>query len=423
MPDSHPGATSVAYLLKRFPRLSETFVLNEMLELRRQGVNLTIYALMDPGETTTQPEALALRPDVIYLHSPRRGARSWSRLAFGAARQAVVHPAAAAKVAWALLSVHRSRVSLGHAIEGLWLAGDLNRRGVDHLHAHFAHSPAAVAYFARLAGGPLFSFTAHAKDLFTTLPRNLRIRARAAEFVVTCTAYNGAYLEGLLEAGSPVPIHVSHHGVELNRFSPAYLRPAEGLVLSVARLVPKKGLPILVSAIGMLRDEGIPCRLEVYGGGPQREELLEQARSSRIDDAVCLHGARVNAEIVDAYRRASVFALAPVVTDDGDRDGIPNVLIEAMACGVPVVSSAISGIPELITDGVEGFLVAAGDPAALASALKRLLTDPELAKRMGEAGRRRVERGFGLRESVAVLRRLFTAQPHEGQRLLEPRIA
>jgi glycosyltransferase involved in cell wall biosynthesis len=407
----------VAYLLKRFPRLSETFVLNEMLELRRQGVHLTVYALMDPGETTVQPEAQALRPEVIYLHSPGRGVRSWLRIAPGAARQAAAHPLGAARVAWALASVHRSRVSLGHAVEGLWLARDLGRRRIDHLHAHFAHSPAAVAHFARLAGGPPFSFTAHAKDLYTTLPRNVRIRARAAEFVVTCTAYNGRYLEELLGPGPPAQVHVAHHGVELSRFAPVDRLPAKGLVLSVARLVPKKGLGVLMNAAGLLREQGVSFSLEVYGGGPQRDELQELASKLGVRDAVRLHGARVQSEIVDAYRRASVFALVPVVTDNGDRDGIPNVLIEAMASGVPVVSSSISGIPELITDGVEGFLVPPGDPVALASALKRLLNDPELARRMGDAGRSTVKRAFGLRESVASLRRLFgTGQAGEGVR-------
>ncbi len=189
----------VAYLVKRFPRLSESFVLNEILELRRQGLDVVVYALMDPHEKLVSPEAERLRPDVVYLHDGVNQAGSWRRLATGAIAQIVRQPLGAARLAWALLSVHRSAPSLRHAVEALWLARDLRRRGVTHLHAHFAHSPAAVAYMTWLAGGPPYSFTAHAKDLYTTLPRNLRIRAMAARFVVTCTGFNRAYLEKLLE--------------------------------------------------------------------------------------------------------------------------------------------------------------------------------------------------------------------------------
>ncbi len=399
----------IAYLLKRFPRLSETFVLNEILELRRQGMDVMVYALMDPAEGRAHPEALALSPEVVYLHSPNRRVRSWWRLVDGSARQAASRPRNALRVAWTLLSAYRSSISFRHAIEGLWLAQDLSRRGVTHLHAHFAHSPAAVAHFARLGGGPAFSFTAHAKDLFTTEPADLRRQARAAEFVVTCTGYNARYLRTVLERDITTPLHVAHHGVDLDLFNPAERRPQPGLVLSVGRLVPKKGLPVLLAAIGMLLDAGISCRLEVYGGGPEKEALRLQARSGGYESRVILRGARVHPEIVAAYREAAVFALTPVVNADGDRDGIPNVLIEAMASGVPVVSSAVSGIPELITDGVDGFLVPPGDPEALAAALKRLLGDPSLARRIGEAGRRTAEARFGLRESVARLRWLFAS--------------
>jgi hypothetical protein len=155
----------VAYLVKRFPRLSETFILNEVLELKRAGVDLQLYALMDPQEKQVQPDAAALRPGIVYLYRGTSRWRSALGLFAGAGRQAVGHPGGAARVLWALLSVHRSLPSLRHAIEGMWLAHDMRGRGITHLHAHFIHSPGAVAFFARLAGGPAFSISAHAKDL------------------------------------------------------------------------------------------------------------------------------------------------------------------------------------------------------------------------------------------------------------------
>jgi len=402
-------STRFAYLLKRFPRLSETFVLNEMLELQRQGVALRIYALMDPLESQVHPEAARLRPEVVYLHDPHRRLGSWLRLLGGAILQALSHPHGALRVAWALGTVHRSLPSLRHAIEGLWLARDLRRNGVGHLHAHFIHSPAAVAYLTFLAGGPPFSVTAHAKDLYTTLPRNLRIRASAARFVITCTRFNSAHLARVVSAG----IHVFYHGADLQRFTPDRSHVEPQRILSVGRLVSKKGFNDLVDALALLQKQGLRIRADVYGGGPLRQELEARAQRLGLEGRLTFHGARLQDEILAAYRRAAVFVLAPVVTDDGDRDGIPNVLVEAMASGVPVVTTKISGIPELITNGIDGLLVNEHDATALAGAIERVLHDSELAARLGRAGRRRVERDFDLVANTRRLRALFEGMPAE----------
>jgi glycosyltransferase involved in cell wall biosynthesis len=386
--------TRVAYLVKRFPRLSETFVLNEFLEVRRQGLDVLLYALLDPEERVVDKAALALQPQVGYLNLAGRPWRSRARLAGGALVQAITNPIGLARVAGALVSVNRSVPALRHAVEALWFARELRRCGVAHLHAHFAHSPAAVAYLTKLAGGPAFSFTAHAKDLYTTLPRNLRARARAAAFVVTCTEANGRFLRELLAGGAPVQIHVVHHGTDLLRFDPARRRPEPGTVLSVGRLVPKKGFRTLLDALAAVRSE-FCC--DLYGGGPLRAELEAHAEMLGLATRVGFHGAAPHDAIVEAYTRAAVFVLAPVVLDDGDRDGIPNVLVEAMAAGVPVVSTRISGIPELIDDGVNGLLVEPGDARGLAAAIERLLADRELATRLAQAGRRTVERAFDVR--------------------------
>jgi glycosyltransferase involved in cell wall biosynthesis len=328
------------------------------------------------------------------------------------------------RIVWALCSVHRSLPSVRHAIEGLWLARDLRRNGVDHLHAHFIHSPAAVAYFAFLGGGPGFSVTAHAKDLYTTLPRHLRIRARAAKFIVTCTRFNAAHLAGVLSEFIPGPrdkrdgINVFYHGTDLNRFSPDRSGVEAGRILSVGRLVPKKGFHDLVDALALIDRKGLRVRADVYGGGPLRDELEARAHGLGLESGLTFHGARLQDEIIAAYRLAAVFVLAPIVTNDGDRDGIPNVLVEAMACGVPVVATRISGIPELITNGIDGLLVEEHDPAAIAGAIERLLRDGELAARLGRAGRVRVEREFDLVANTRRLYALFQGIPVE-DRLLE----
>jgi len=390
------AARRVAYLVKRFPRLSETFVLNEFLEVRQNGSELRLYALLDPGERVVHPEALQLVPEVGYLNLSGRPWRSRWRLLRGAAAQAATRPAGLARVLLALLTVHRSIPSVRHAVEGLWLARELRKRNVTHLHAHFAHSPAAVAYLCRLAGGPPFSFSAHAKDLYTTLPRNLRIRASAACFVVTCTESNGRYLRELLADDAEVPVHVVHHGTDLKRFHPAARRPEAGLIVSVGRLVPKKGYTILLEALCRVASAGDDFRFEVYGGGPQRDDLETMADRLRLNGRVRFHGARPSNDIAAAYARAALFVLAPLILEDGDRDGIPNVLVEAMAAGVPVISTRISGIPELIEDGIDGILVEPGDTEALTAAIARLLDDTALAAQLALAGRRKVERHFDL---------------------------
>lgn len=401
-----PGPRRIAYLLKRFPRLSETFVLNEILELRKLGVDITVYALMDPLERTVHPAARALRPEVVYLHAG--SARSWWRLGLGASLRAAAHPGGAVRLAWMLATVHRSAVSFRHAVEGLWLARDLERRGIGHLHAHFAHSPAAVAHFAHLAGGPSFSFTGHAKDLYTTLPRNVRLRARAAKFVITCTEHNGGYFRRLLGDGPAVSVNVIHHGTDLGRFHPSRRAPEPGLILSVGRLVPKKGFPTLIRALDRLTGTEPAFRCQIFGGGPERSMLEALAAELGIRDRITFVGARPQDDVIAAYRRATMFVLAPVVLDDGDRDGIPNVLVEAMAAGVPVVSTRISGIPELIEDGCDGLLVEPSDPDALAAAIRTLLTDAELAERLAAAARGKVENCFDLSVNTRRVHELLT---------------
>jgi glycosyltransferase involved in cell wall biosynthesis len=386
----------IAYLVKRFPRLSETFVLNEFLELRRQGLDLRLFALMDPQEPLVDPAAAELVPEVTYLRDARRRLRSWSKLLGGVARRTATHPRGTARVAWSWLSADRSRTGLRHALEGIWLARELRRDRVDYLHAHFAHSPAAVAHFACLAGGPEYSITAHAKDLFTTPRAHIQRRARPARFLVSCTAFSGEYLRQVIGTDARFPVHVIYHGTDIHRFSPLAHTAEPGRILSIGRLVPKKGFDILIEALRILAQRRVDFTCDIVGDGPLRQPLESAAQRAGLAERVSFRGARLQDELVDAYRRASLFVLAPVMTQDGDRDGIPNVLVEAMACGLPVVSTRLSGIPELIEDGVEGLLVAPNDPDALAKAIERLLMHATLAHALGLAGRRKVEASFDL---------------------------
>lgn len=394
MPDAR-----VAYLVKRFPRLSETFILGEFLELRRLGLDLVLYALDDPQERVVDRAAAALVPEVRYLHGPGSRTRSWVRLAWGAVASALRHPVGALRVALEVVAIHRcSAASLRHAVEGMWLARDLRRRGTTRLHAHFAHSPAVVAHMCRLAGGPVFGITAHAKDLYTTPADRLRRRLRAADVVLTCTHANARHVQDAVDPHTTV--HVVHHGIDVARFSPAGRCPQPGVILTVGRMVPKKGYDDLLDAVAHLHADGAGAQWEIIGSGPLREPLEREMRRRGVADRVVFRGAQPQDAVLAAYRRAAVFALAPVVLDDGDRDGIPNVLVEAMACGVPVVATRVSGVPELITDGVDGLLVPPHDPEALAAALRRILGDAALATRLGAAARCTVAERFDRRRNA-----------------------
>ena len=373
----------VVVLVKRFPRLSETFIMNEFLELRRKGLPVELFAIMDPREARSHPEALALVPEVSYLQTGRLPSALPAVL-----RTARRHPWGAVKAAAWMLTRHSSAAArnLVHAmvLVDLLACGD-----PAHVHAHFLHSPAAIAFIARKISGQRYSVSGHAKDIYTTLPENVRMRCRGAEFVTTCTDANRRYL--LEEVGlDPSRVHVCRHGVDVSRFDRGESERRAGRVVSVGRLVPKKGFDVLVRACGELLRRGVDFELRIVGGGELRAELVALAKRERVGDRVRLLGSMSHAEVADELAACEVFALAPKVMPDGDRDGIPNVLLEAMAAGAPVVASAVSGIPELLSDGVNGRLVAPARTDLLADALTDLLTDPDQRAHLAAAGRRLV---------------------------------
>lgn len=374
------GAQRIAILVKRFPRLSETFILNEFLELQRLGLPVDLYAIMDPHEAKSQPEALALLPVVTYLQ-----VGSLRALLPAAVRTIRRHPSGSLRAGLWMLSRH-TRAAARNFLHALVLVDLLSRRGPAHVHAHFLHSPAAIAYIAKKISGQSYSLTGHAKDIYTTLEENLVLRCDDAEFVTTCTAANREYLVetvGLDQA----TVHLCRHGVDVERFAAVERQPEPGRILSVGRLVPKKGFADLIDACAVLHERGVPFELRVVGGGELRGELTARAEAAGIGERVHLLGARSHDEVISELAAASVFALAPVVLPDGDRDGIPNVLLEAMAVGVPVVATEVSGIPEVVENGASGLLVPQRRPVLLADALASLLADPVRAAALGRAGR------------------------------------
>lgn len=402
----------IAYVMKRYPRLTETFILNEIRAMERLGAKLHILSLLPPEPPPHHPMVAEVEAPVHAVPSVADG--GWKEILRAHAKGFVRSPlrwlgAFARACLWSALAPMPLSVWKQFGRGGV-IAAICRRHGIRHIHAHFANAPAAAARFASLISGIPYSFTAHAKDLYLTPKRVIQRRGRAAEFVATCTGYNVRYLESLL-GDQAHKIHLVYHGIDLGLFGArkASRTPAEGkkLILSVGRLVPKKGHDDLIAACAALHERGVDFRCRIVGEGPLRAELQAQIEAAGLAEIVTLDGAMTHADLIALYGHADLFALAPRITEDGDRDGIPNVIAEAMAIGVPIVSTSVSGIPELVRDGETGRLVPPRDPDSLARAMEAVLADPETARGLARAGRERLEGEFDLWTTTRRLHALF----------------
>jgi glycosyltransferase involved in cell wall biosynthesis len=289
-------------------------------------------------------------------------------------------------------------------------AGDIR-----HLHAHFCHGATTMAMFAsRLTGYP-FSFTAHAKDIY--LPKLnpgglLPLKLRRAKFVVTCTGANHHHLQEV--SAQSAPIHTIYHGVDTARFAPSLdqMVPAIPIILSVGRFVEKKGFPFLIEACRIIKDHGVSFRCRIVGEPDEQTDVVQDLiRGYHLEREVSVGPGVSQEELRTIYQSATVFVLPCHIVDNGDRDGIPNVLAEAMASGVPVISTAVSGIPEIIEDRRNGLLVAPRDPEALAKAIEELLVDHKFRNSLAHAGRETICRIFDSSQTTKQLFNLFQTKP------------
>ncbi len=412
----------VAFVLKGYPRLSETFVAQEILALERRGLGILIVSLRQPTDRAVHPMHQAIRAARLYLpeylhREPSRVWRGWRR-----ARRAPGYRAA--RRAWLADLVRDPTPNrLRRFGQALVLAAELPE-DVDRLHAHFLHTPASVARYAALVAGRDWSVSAHAKDIWTIPDWEKREKLGAARWVATCTESGRAHLASL--APCPERVMLCYHGLDLDRFSPAPVRPAGGdgsdpgqpvVLLSVGRAVAKKGYDDLLAALALL-PAGLAWRLVHIGGGELAASLRARAEALGLAPWISWRGALPQPEVLAAYRASDLFVLAAKVTADGDRDGLPNVLMEAQSQRVPCLATDISGIPELIEDAVTGVLVPPGDPPALALALADLIGDPARRRALGAAGEQRVRSAFAMQAGIDLLARRFgldAADPQDAE--------
>ena len=398
----------IATIVKGYPRLSETFIAQEILGLERRGVSQLIVSLRHPTEGKRHDLHGEIAADVLYLPeylkddaARVRAGRRWAEAqpGFKAALRAFERDLERDA------SVNRRR-RFGQACV---LAHELPA-DIDWLYTHFLHTPASVARYAALIRGLGWSFSAHAKDIWTTPEWELREKLAEADWGVTCTRANRDYLRSLSRV--PERVHLVYHGLDFSRFpSPprrAPQRQAPLNIVSVGRAVEKKGYADLLNALARLGDD-CAWRFEHAGGGPLLSTLKAQAKTRGIADRMTWHGAQDRSFVFDMLKRADLFVLPSRLTASGDRDGLPNVLMEAQAFAVPVLATDVSGIPELVTHGKTGWLVPERDPAALADALRLLMSDAELRQTLGGAGTGDVRSRFSCEPGIDAVAGLLNA--------------
>lgn len=398
------GGPRVAYVMSRFPKLTETFVLYEILAVEAQGATVDLYPLLREREVTMHPEAGPLVARARYLPFLSRDIVA-SQLWFLAHRPRRYLGTIWRALSGTIRSPNFFLGTLGILPKTAHAARLMQRDGVEHVHCHFANHPAMAGYVVQRLTGIPFSFTAHGSDLHvdrTFLPA----KVDAASFVVAISEDNRREILETCPAADPERIHVVHCGVDTSTFRPeAPVAPTDATlrIVSVGTLHEVKGQAVLVEACRILAERGIAFRCRLVGEGPDRAMLQARIEAAGLGDRVELVGRKTRRELVEILHSSDVLAAPSVPTRGGKREGIPVVLMEAMASGLPVVASRLSGIPELVEDGRSGILVTPGDAVALADALASLGADPERRASMGAAARERVIAAFDLDGNAAAL--------------------
>jgi colanic acid/amylovoran biosynthesis glycosyltransferase len=427
----------VAYIMSRFPKITETFILYEMLAVEEQGVQVSIYPLLRPRPTSIHPEGASLFKKILERMSRSKGELLMHPEAVSLVKRAHYAPFFSFRILadqlyylvrrplnylgtlWSLLrenwgSPNYLLGSLAVFPKTVHFARLMETEGIQHVHAHFANHPAAAAYIVHRLTGIPYSFTAHGADLQVD-QHMLCEKISRASAVITISKYNKTFIGDKCGTGQAAKVHVIYCGVDTRVFTPRHetlgpskQTPRECLsILAIGTFYEVKGHTYLIEACRLLREQGLDFTCQLVGDGPLRETLVEQVSQSGLKEQVSFHGQLTRQEIVRMLQAADVLVVPSVPTLEGRREGIPVVLMEAMASGVPVVASHISGIPELVEDGVSGLLVEPRQPEALAAALSSLYKNPGQWKRLSVGGRDRVVNGFDLTRNADRLVQTF----------------
>jgi len=411
---NNPSKPVLGLILKGYPRISETFISNEILLLEQLGFSIHLFSMRQPRENFSHASVKGIKAKVDYL--PETLLIPLPRFLYYNFRLAAKQPRRyLSTVKSAVRRFRRTRrlATFKHLLQAGYLVEHLlPGSGVSHLHAHFAHSPTSVALFACQLIGIPYSFTAHAKDIYTSHSEQLHEKIVQARFVVTCTEYNKQRLAEI-SRGAGVPLFRIYHGIDTDLFNGTIEQKVPSPpfnILTVARLTAKKGLPTVYRALRRLHDQGVLFRHTLIGNGEDRKKILALINDLGLGPLTSWLGTQPHGVVMEHYRRADLFVLGCEVAANGDRDGIPNVFLECMAMGVPIVATRVSAIPELLADRETGLLVPPRAPEDMARAMSRLLSDLELRRQIVASARRHVRHNFNNKVLINALAGLFKAQ-------------
>ena len=393
--------TQFAYLFERFPSFGQTFCYREVAELARQGMTSPIFSIRKPKDEPPQDWDKRVVERVHYLPEEKELLDEVHR---ASQKQKITREVIAALDEWG------RRTDFLRLYQAVYIGLRLQRMGIAHIHAHFAGMAARTAFWIQKFFGISFSFTAHANDIFA--PRDFEIGLNklvdAARAVVTETDYAKKFLQERFPDRAD-KIYRIYNGLNLAEFRRADFSSASPTIIAVGRLIDKKGFTDLIHACRSLVERGKSFRCEIFGEGPLEEKLRRQIEELKLQNCVELPGPKPQHEIRKYLAAGTVFVLPSVIDLEGGMDNLPTVVMEAMATGLPVVSTAIGGIPEMVIDNETGFLVSAGDADGLADAIEKVIVDLSLAKKLGQAGHGRAETLFSIQKNVCSLLALFDA--------------
>jgi len=393
----------ITYLLLTFPKLTTTFVDREILALHEKGIELQIVSLRRPGGPLSEYQE-QLQQQTRYLYPARWRTMLAAHLYYG-----LLHPARYFSTVFHLLTsphptILSHRRTLRHFIEGIYTTYMLRKNPGDHIHAHFLNESATIALIINRMLGIPYSVTVHASGEFFATPMMVREKLADAKFIATCTRHNW---NCLAEVGKDLfedRLMVNYHGLDISTYQRHQAKPLrKPVILCVGQLRERKGLIYLVKACAILQKRNIDFICRIIGEGPERAQLEEEINQAGLSQKVELPGALPQEEVVNQYEQANLFVLPAVMAESGDQDGIPNVILEAMAMELPVVSTWSSAIPEVVHDQHNGLLVPQKDPGALADAIARLLQNQKLSEQLGMAGRKTVLANFDPMRNIQML--------------------
>ena len=387
--------TQFAYLFERFPSFGQTFCYREVAELAQQGITPPIFSIRNPKDEPPQDWDNRIVKRVHYLPGEKElldNVRTASR------RQKLTPEIVSALDEWG------RRTDFLRLYQAVYVGLRLQEMGIGHVHAHFTGLAARTAFWIHKFFPITFSFTAHANDIFA--PRNFEIGldklVDTARVIVTVSDYAKKFLRERFPERTDRTRRI-YNGLNLAEFERADFSSTPPLILAVGRLIAKKGFADLIRACGLILERGKSFQCEIIGEGPLENELRGQIERLDLQNLVALSGAKPQREVRQRLAAANVFVLPSVVDPEGGMDNLPTVIMEAMATGLPVVSTNIGGIPEMVVENETGFLLEPGDVVGLANAIEKVIDDRVLAQRLGHAGYQRAHEFFSIEKNVREL--------------------